>query len=131
MQANSTVFHQSTANSTIFLQSIQFETLYSVCEISRSLSKLDWSHEDKDWIQKDKDLQFVLKASYNRPDLLHFALGIAKRNVLWACVCVCVSVSHRSRTLLHAHGCNFGNNRECPVVVHYWAHLQSVHAFRC
>jgi len=25
----------------------------------------------------------------------------------------------------------WGNGRRCPVVVHYWADLQSVHGFRC
>jgi len=25
----------------------------------------------------------------------------------------------------------WGNSRGCPVVVHYWADLQSVHGFRC
>jgi len=25
----------------------------------------------------------------------------------------------------------WGNGRGCPLVVHYWADLQSVHGFRC
>ena len=28
-------------------------------------------------------------------------------------------------------GCNLGNGTGCPVVVYYWADLQSVHGFRC
>ena len=51
MQANSTVFHQSTANSTIFIQSIQFETL-AFLKWTVQLSTLDWSNNDKD---KDND----------------------------------------------------------------------------
>jgi len=49
------------------------------------------------------------------------------------CVClsVCVSVLRRMPTLLHEPGCNLGSGRECPLVVHYWADLQSVHEFRC
>jgi len=33
--------------------------------------------------------------------------------------------------MLHGPGCNLGNSRGCPLVVHYWAELQSVHGFRC
>ena len=45
---------------------------------------------------------------------------------------VCLSVPRRIPTLLHGSRCNFGENgRECPLVVHYWADLQSVHGFRC
>ena len=50
------------------------------------------------------------------------------------CVSVCLSVGSVSRripTLLHGPGCNLGNGRGCPLVVHYWADLQSVHGFRC
>jgi len=44
---------------------------------------------------------------------------------------VCLSVFRRIPTLLHGPRCNLGNGRVCPVVVHYWADLQSVHGFRC
>jgi len=44
---------------------------------------------------------------------------------------VCVSVPHRIPALLHGPGCNLGNGRGCPLVVNYWADLQSVHGFRC
>ena len=46
---------------------------------------------------------------------------------------VCVSVSVRSRmpTLLHGPGCNLGSGKGYPLVVYYWADLQSVHGFRC
>jgi len=47
----------------------------------------------------------------------------------WA-VCV-LSVPHWISTPLHGPGCNLGNARGCPLVVHYWADLQSVHGFRC
>ena len=42
-------------------------------------------------------------------------------------MCVCLSVPCRTKTLRRAPRCNCG----CPLVVHYWAHLQSVHVFRC
>jgi len=52
-------------------------------------------------------------------------------------VCVCMSVCPS----LHAHttavctypgvGLTWGNGRGCPLIVHYWADLQSVHGFRC
>jgi len=41
------------------------------------------------------------------------------------CVCVCVSVPRHMPTLLHGPGCNLGNGRSAPLVVHYWADLQS------
>jgi len=47
------------------------------------------------------------------------------------CVCLCVSVPRRIPTLLHGPGCNLRNGRGCPLVVHYWADMQSVHWFRC
>ena len=42
-------------------------------------------------------------------------------------LCVCLSVRSRIPTLLHGLGCNLGNGRGCPLVVHYWADVQSVH----
>jgi len=44
---------------------------------------------------------------------------------------VCLSVPRCIPTLLHGPECNLGNGRECPLVVHYWADLQSVHRFCC
>ena len=45
-------------------------------------------------------------------------------------VCVCLSVA------AFPHYCTdpdvtWGNGRWCPLVVHYWADLQSVRGFRC
>jgi len=34
-------------------------------------------------------------------------------------------------TLFNGPGCNLGNGRGCPLVVHYWADLQSVYGLRC
>ena len=42
-----------------------------------------------------------------------------------------LSVHGRMPTLLHGPGCNLGNGRGCPLVVHYWADLQSMHGLRC
>jgi len=57
------------------------------------------------------------------------------QNVLWSrasvCLSVCVSVHGRMPTLLHGPGCNLGSGRGCPLIVHYWADLQSVHGLRC
>ena len=46
-------------------------------------------------------------------------------------LCVCLSASRRIPALLHGPGCKLGNGRECPLVVHYCADLQSVHGFLC
>jgi len=45
-------------------------------------------------------------------------------------LCVCLSLA------ACPHYCTdpdvtWGNGRGCPLVVHYWADLQSVHGFRC
>jgi len=53
-------------------------------------------------------------------------------------LCVCLSAAVCAvRTLLHGHGCNLGEwyglPSSCallPLVVHYWADLQSVHGLR-
>jgi len=54
---------------------------------------------------------------------------------LCVCVCLCVSGCLSVRgcmpTPLHEPGCNLGSGRGCPLVVHYWADLQSVHGLRC
>jgi len=47
------------------------------------------------------------------------------------CVRVCVSVRGRMPTLLHKPGCNLGEWWGFPLVVHYWADLQSVYGLRC
>jgi len=44
---------------------------------------------------------------------------------------LCVSVPRRISILLHGPGCKLGYGTGCPLVVHYWADLQSVHGFRC
>ena len=47
------------------------------------------------------------------------------------CLSVCVCVPCRMPTLLHVmyHDVTWGNNRGCPLVVHYWTDLQSVRGF--
>ena len=51
------------------------------------------------------------------------------------CVCVCLSVCLSVRgcmpTLLYGPDATWGSGRGCPLVVHYWADLQSVHGLRC
>ena len=44
---------------------------------------------------------------------------------------VCLSVPCHITTLLHGAGCNLGSGKWCPVVLHCWVDLQSVHGFRC
>jgi len=67
---------------------------------------------------------------------LHFAWGVTDAKcilVTAVCVslCVCLSAPRRIPILLHGSRCNFENGSGCPLVVHYWADLQSVHGFRC
>jgi len=60
------------------------------------------------------------------------------RNVSWSRASVCVSVC--LSVCLSAAAClqyctdpdvTWGSGRGCPLVVHYWADLQSVHGMRC
>jgi len=47
-------------------------------------------------------------------------------------LCVCVSVRGRTPTLLHGDAdVTWGRGRSCPLVVHYWADLQSALGLRC
>jgi len=51
--------------------------------------------------------------------------------VYWPRPSVCLSVPRRISSLMHGPGCNSREWYWCPLVVHYWADLQSVHGFRC
>jgi len=53
------------------------------------------------------------------------------QNVLWSRASVCRSVRGRTPTLLHGMDVTWGHGRGCPLVVHYWADLQSGHGLRC
>ena len=53
------------------------------------------------------------------------------RNVLWSCASVCLSVRGHMPTLLHDPDVTWGSGSGCPLVVHYWADLQSVHGLHC
>ena len=63
---------------------------------------------------------------------LHFTSGIAQAKYIFAtavCVSVCLSLA------AFPHYCTdpdvtWGNGRGCPLVMHYWANLQSVQGFR-
>ena len=49
--------------------------------------------------------------------------------VLYVCLSVCPSP--HSHTILHGPGCNLGQCRGYPLIVHYWADFQSMPGFRC
>ena len=69
------------------------------------------------------DLKFRVRRSRGEMYIGHCRLCVT--------LCVTLSVPRRIPTLLHKPGCNLGNGMRCPLVVHYWADLQSVHGFRC
>ena len=57
-------------------------------------------------------------------------LSVCLSICLSVCLCVCLSFA------ACPHYCTdpdvtWGNGRGCPLVVHYWADLQSVHGLRC
>jgi len=45
-------------------------------------------------------------------------------------LCVCLSVAVRPHYCMDPD-VTWGRGRGCPLVVHYWADLQSVHGLRC
>ena len=49
------------------------------------------------------------------------------------CLCVCLSACLQPYAYAIARTTDetWGSGRGCPLVVHYWADLQSVHALRC
>jgi len=49
---------------------------------------------------------------------------------LRVCVCVCLSAAVRPHYFTDPD-VTWGRGRGCPLVVHYWADLQSVHRLRC
>ena len=56
------------------------------------------------------------------------------RNVLWSRASVCLSVCLSAAACPHYctdPDATWGSGRGCPLVVHYWADLQSVHGMRC
>jgi len=64
---------------------------------------------------------------------LCFEWGIAKAKCILAtavCVSVCLSLATFPRGCMEPDVI-WGNGRVCPLVVHYWADLQSVHGFCC
>jgi len=66
--------------------------------------------------------------------LINSAWGAADAKcilVTRVCVYLCVCPSSYSNTTVHDPGRDFGEWWGCPLVVHYWADLQSVHGFRC
>ena len=64
--------------------------------------------------------------------LLHFVRVVDDAKCI-VVMRVCVSVHGRMPTLLHRPGCNLGewSGRGCPLVVHYWADLQSAYGLHC
>ena len=71
--------------------------------------------------------------SDNSSNIIAFRLSRRRRKMYCghARLCVCLSVRGRTPTLLHGPGRNLECGRGCPLVVHYWADLQSVHGLRC
>ena len=60
--------------------------------------------------------------------------SLTTQNVLWSCASVCVSVC--LSVAVRPHYCTdpdvtWGHGGSCPLVVHYWADLQSGHGLHC
>ena len=68
---------------------------------------------------------------------VHFASAVAEAKcILVTVVCVFVCVSVCLSLAAFPHYCTdpdvtWGSGSGCPLVVHYWAGLQSVNGFRC
>ena len=75
-------------------------------------------------------------AVYRPVVLITFRVSRRRREMYCAharlCVCLCVCLS--AAACLHYctdPDVTWGSGRGCPLVVHYWADLQSVHGLRC
>jgi len=66
----------------------------------------------------------------NRVIILWCASSVMMRNVLWSRVSVCLSAATCLHYCTHPD-VTWGSGRRCPLVVHYWADLQSVHRLTC
>jgi len=56
------------------------------------------------------------------------------QNVLWSPASMCLSVCLSRAACIHYcmdPDVTWGSGRGCPLVVHYWADLQSGHGLRC
>jgi len=82
------------------------------------------------WSRRTRDLSRDLSRFSFLVYFLHFAWSAAEAKCILV-MAVCVSVPCHIPTLLQRPGCRLRNGSECPVVVHYWMDLQSVHGFRC
>jgi len=80
-------------------------------------------------------LPSVLRVPFSALILLLFVWVVHDAKcILVTCVCVCVSVCLSLAAFQHYctdPDVTWGNGRRCPLVVHYWADLQSVHGFHC
>ena len=79
---------------------------------------------------------FSSQTDYNNSLFITFRVSRRPREMYCGharlCVCVSVCLSAAARP----HYCTdpdvtWGSGRGCPLVVHYWADLQSVHGMRC
>jgi len=96
-----------------------------------SLTPQSQDREVRNW---RVSLQISLAAIFGQPlPLLHFTWGTAEVKYIFAtAICVSVSLS----LAIFPHYCTdrdvtWKNGRECPLVVHYRADLQSARGFHC
>ena len=82
----------------------------------------------------DATTEFRRRSDFKRTYLLHFASVVdddAKCIVVTrVCVSVCLSTAAYLRYCTDPD-VTWRSGKGCPLVVHYWADLQSVHALRC
>jgi len=76
------------------------------------------------------------KVFFSDFDLITFCVSRRRRKMYCGrspasvCLCVCLSVRGRTSTLCTDPDVTWVSGRDCPLVVHYWTNLQSVHGFR-
>jgi len=68
--------------------------------------------------------------------IITFCVSRSRRKMYCGHVLLCVCVSVCLSAAVRPHYCTdpdvtWGRGRGCPLVVHYWAELQSVHGLRC
>jgi len=93
-------------------------------------------------IQASMQQLSAFKVVYSRPIVSLITFCVSRRRCKMycgharLCVCVCVCVSVCLSAAVRPHYCTdpdvtWRRGTGCPLVVHYWADLQSVHRLRC
>ena len=137
--------HASTGRRRRANGNIEPETLRDKPEVGEVLEVLDGLEDDRSLVDADDRARFSGLRVYNTltehttsapctkhldEHLVTFRASRRRREMYSGHVHLCLSLAAFSHYCMH-RDVILGNGKGCPLVVHYWADLQSVHRFRC